>query len=406
MPKIAVPMANTPILDDVTWRKMARLWRGSGVVSAGNASGPDYAAALAVTADASGFNVKVGAGEAYLDGGYYADDTVQRTLAINAPDATNPRIDRVVLRWDGPNNLADLVVLQGTPAASPAVPTLTQNRGGRWEEALAQVRVNVGVTNIAAGAVTDERRFTGGVSAADGTAALPGLFFVLDLDTGLSRPAANTLAFSTGGVERLRIEANGDSRVIGNLRVSRIGDDSQRFVRLITDSGNPRIDSGPDAPPLLINWFGGSNGMQVGNGFGNYGPIAASAFNVGSSREFKENIRSLSRGLGDLLKLTPKGFTFKGNKREQFGFIAEEVAPVVPELVVDGDFPQFDQDGKQLPGVARQALDVMGLLATAVQAIKDQQAAIVALTQRATALDARVRKLEGGSAPSPIPTAP
>lgn len=156
--KTAIPFADSPIIDDIQWRRMARLWRGEGVIHPSVVVAPAYAPALIVTADASGYNVKVGAGEAYIDGGYYADDTPQRTLVINPPDATNPRIDRVVLRWDGPNKLADPFVLQGTPAVTPAVPALTQNRGGRWEEALAQVRVNVGVTNIAASAVTDERR--------------------------------------------------------------------------------------------------------------------------------------------------------------------------------------------------------------------------------------------------------
>ncbi len=160
MPKLAIPFADSPIIDDIQWRRMARLWRGDGVIHPSVVSTAAYAPALIVTADASGYNVKIGAGEAYLDGGYYADDTPQRTLVINPPDATNPRIDRVVLRWDGPNKLADPVVLQGTPAVTPAVPALTQNRGGRWEEALAQVRVNVGVTNIAASAVTDERRYS------------------------------------------------------------------------------------------------------------------------------------------------------------------------------------------------------------------------------------------------------
>lgn len=156
--KIAIPFANSPILDDVTWRRMARLWRGDGVVPPGDTSAPAYASALAVTADASGFNVRVGAGEAWVDGGYYAEDT-QRTVPINAPDATNPRIDLVVLRWDGPLATADPVVLQGTPAGVPVAPTPTQNRGGRWEEVLGEVRVNTGATNIAAPAVTDRRRF-------------------------------------------------------------------------------------------------------------------------------------------------------------------------------------------------------------------------------------------------------
>lgn len=156
MVKIALPFANTPIADDVTWRRMARLWLGTGVIPPSQVSAPVYAPGLLVFGDASGFNVKVQPGEAYVDGGYFAQDA-QQTLPINAPDPTNPRIDRVVLRWDGPANTADYVVLQGTPAVSPTPPAVTQDQGGRWEVPLADVRVNVGATNIAAGVVTDIR---------------------------------------------------------------------------------------------------------------------------------------------------------------------------------------------------------------------------------------------------------
>lgn len=151
-------MTNSPILNDVAWRRFARLWAGTGVVSPGNVSVAAFAPAMLVSADASGFNVKVSPGEAVVDGGYFADDATI-TLPIGGPNATNPRIDLVVLRWDGPNNLADYIVLQGTPAAVPVVPAPTQVQGGRWELPLAEVRVNVGVTNIAASAVTDRRAF-------------------------------------------------------------------------------------------------------------------------------------------------------------------------------------------------------------------------------------------------------
>lgn len=43
----------------------------------------------------------------------------------------------------------------------------------------------------------------------DGTAAAPSLTFDSDVDTGISRPAANTLAFSTAGVEAVRVDSSG-----------------------------------------------------------------------------------------------------------------------------------------------------------------------------------------------------
>ena len=50
---------------------------------------------------------------------------------------------------------------------------------------------------------------TGQVEGPDGTAALPGYSFNSDLDTGMSRLAADTLGFSTGGSERARIDSSG-----------------------------------------------------------------------------------------------------------------------------------------------------------------------------------------------------
>jgi hypothetical protein len=43
----------------------------------------------------------------------------------------------------------------------------------------------------------------------DGTTSLPSLAFVNDIDTGISRPSNNVLAFSTAGVESFRINPNG-----------------------------------------------------------------------------------------------------------------------------------------------------------------------------------------------------
>ncbi len=43
----------------------------------------------------------------------------------------------------------------------------------------------------------------------DGSAATPGVRFANDLDTGMWRPSTNTIAWATGGLERLRVSAGG-----------------------------------------------------------------------------------------------------------------------------------------------------------------------------------------------------
>jgi hypothetical protein len=60
---------------------------------------------------------------------------------------------------------------------------------------------------------------------------------------------------------------------------------------------------------------------------------------MSSSRRYKEDIRSMGDVSGRLLKLRPVTFRYKkadenGQKPEPCGLIAEEVAKVMPELVV------------------------------------------------------------------------
>jgi hypothetical protein len=58
----------------------------------------------------------------------------------------------------------------------------------------------------------------GAVSLIDGTAASPALNFVNDPNTGLFRPATDSLAVSTGGSERLRVASDGNVGPIRKLR--------------------------------------------------------------------------------------------------------------------------------------------------------------------------------------------
>lgn len=53
-----------------------------------------------------------------------------------------------------------------------------------------------------------------------GTEALPSFAFTGDLDTGIYSPGANQLAVSTGGTQRLLIDASGNTTIQGNLTVN------------------------------------------------------------------------------------------------------------------------------------------------------------------------------------------
>jgi microcystin-dependent protein len=140
------------------WRKMAKHWRAAGVLI-GELN------ELEVVGDASGMNVKVKSGRAWVEGHFFESDA-QETLVIAAAHASNPRIDRVVLRADFTANTVDFGVVTGTPAVSPVAPPLT-NSATIWEIPLAQVTVDAAAVTITASKVADERPF----SSADGVPA-------------------------------------------------------------------------------------------------------------------------------------------------------------------------------------------------------------------------------------------
>jgi hypothetical protein len=99
-----------------------------------------YLNSLSVSGISGGVIVESGA--ALVNGWFYENDS-QLTLAIETP-ASNPRIDRIVVQLNPGSQIARVAVVQGTEAASPTAPALTQNSGGIWEIPLAQVLVTTG----------------------------------------------------------------------------------------------------------------------------------------------------------------------------------------------------------------------------------------------------------------------
>lgn len=113
---------------------------------------------LEVSADGSGMTVSVLSGQALVRGHYY-DSSSTEVITIPAADATNPRIDTIVLKLDPTANTITLVVVEGTPGASPSAPELTQTESLVYEFPLADIAVAAGAVAISSGNVTDRRTF-------------------------------------------------------------------------------------------------------------------------------------------------------------------------------------------------------------------------------------------------------
>lgn len=90
-------------------------------------------------------------------GTYVAVNPGTVTLTLTTANATNPRIDLIVLQildsqYSGASNLGQLARVTGTPSASPTAPAVPST-----SIALAEVRVNANVTSVSNASITDRR---------------------------------------------------------------------------------------------------------------------------------------------------------------------------------------------------------------------------------------------------------
>lgn len=137
---------------DTDWQELYQAIIGYGAGRANNGvllmSGAEPADGLKVQAKSPATTqIEVLAGAALIQGiAYLSDATESFTIAANA--SGNPRIDTIVLQADYALQTVRLVKLQGTPAASPVAPTLTQSAGVMWEIPIADIAVANGFVTI------------------------------------------------------------------------------------------------------------------------------------------------------------------------------------------------------------------------------------------------------------------
>lgn len=110
-------------------------------------------------------NVEVKVGAAIVRGTVFISDATE-TLAIAANASGNPRIDTIILRKDYVLQTVRLVVKQGTPAATPVAPTLTQTDGLTWEIPLADINVANGFSTITNAVIYNRQQW---VNVGDGS---------------------------------------------------------------------------------------------------------------------------------------------------------------------------------------------------------------------------------------------
>ncbi len=133
------------------WQKFSPNYFADGVIS-GTLS------AFSVAQHAPpGMSVDVATGQCFIQG-VFGESGSTKQLTIAAADATNPRIDRVVLRCDTVAQDLELLVLTGSANVSPSPPALIRS-ATQTDYSLCQVLVGTTVTSIVTANVTDERLY-------------------------------------------------------------------------------------------------------------------------------------------------------------------------------------------------------------------------------------------------------
>ena len=119
-----------------------------------------------------------------------------------------------------------------------------------------------------------------------------------------------------------------NSAETGNILLNSIGVSSESNVLRICDAAHTTTGS-----PLSAAYIGGITGVSVTGA----AVIVAANDQLGvtvSSRKYKDNIQDMGDASNKLYNLRPTTFNYKGSTDTSYGLIAEEVAEVMPNLVV------------------------------------------------------------------------
>ena len=217
--------------------------------------------------------------------------------------------------------------------------------------------------------------------APDGTAGAPAFTFSGDPDTGIFRPATNTLAFTEGGVEAMRIDSS------GNLLV---GTTSSSL-----ESGAGFKFNSNDTMGMVVNSAtGGSSHIHLYNinatfnGYRFYVATNGGIYNFSgnnsnlSDERTKTNVELAGDYLGKVCAIPVKLFNYKDEsegEQRTLGVIAQDVEAVAPELVNNEGFGESPEGEAPLKSIY--TTDMMYALMKAIQELNakvDAQAAEIA----------------------------
>ncbi|CAB4183540.1 Intramolecular chaperone auto-processing domain containing protein [uncultured Caudovirales phage] len=186
----------------------------------------------------------------------------------------------------------------------------------------------------------------------------------------------NALLFATTtGTERMRIDSNGRWMLNATTPLN------------TTARGSIKFDSTTEQG-LFIATSSANNGQCMGFNYNtstNVGSInitaSATSYATSSDYRLKEDVATMIGALNTVAQLKPVTYKWKSDGSDGQGFIAHELAEVVPDCV-SGEKDAVDDEGKP----KYQGIDTSFLVATLTAAIQEAHALIIQLQADVAAL--------------------
>lgn len=224
----------------------------------------------------------------------------------------------------------------------------------------------------------------------DGTNTNPGMAFLNDPNTGFARPGADEIDVVIGGSNVIRFLSSGFYVGTTSATTSDVGVQCQPQggVFVTRDSNYPfqlrrNTDTGSLARFL-------SDGTVVGT-ISTDG--ASTSYNTSSDHRLKEQVIPMSGAAGRINQLNPVRFKFVGEPGIKDGFLAHEVAGVIPEAV-QGEKDAVDEEGNIIP----QSMDYSKLTPLLTAATQENTASIESNATAIQELESRIAQLENSNA--------
>jgi len=291
--------------------------------------------------------------------------------------------------------------------------------------------------DITDGIITSAKIADGTIATADlntgltvnlgaGVVGTPSLTTSGDTNTGIFFPAADTIAFTEGGSEAMRITSGGEvligtTSVLGTGLVGMKSTASGQVLTMQNSNAAPfgividYISHSPNGTGSQFIYLEDSTALRFevrsNGGVANY---SANNVNLASDERLKKDISLLNTSWDKIKALNIVNFRYKDcNEGDPllYGVIAQQVQPIVPELVVvtqeakeavDAKEPVLDKDGNEIePAVkAKEATpEYFGIREQpmywlAIKALQEAMERIEQLETKNTSLEARLTALE------------